>query len=134
MPGFGGFIGLATFLPTFYVTQLHMTKVQAGTFTVFPTLTGSATSVLAGWFANKIGGMTTLSVVFLIAIAELFGPTTTPSLAITTSLFMLCFAALGAGNGATFQMVPLRWPITTAIAGGSIGEIGARGGSICLLP
>ena len=55
---------------------------------------------------------------------------TTPSLAITTLLFMLCFAALGAGNGATFQLVPLRWPITTAVAGGMIGEIGALGGGI----
>lgn len=127
---FGGFIGLATFLPTFYVSQFHMTKVQAGTFTVFATLTGSATRVLGGWFADKIGGITTLSVVFLIAIAGLFGLTTTPSLTVTTTLFMLCFAALGAGNGATFQMVPLRWPITTAIAGGMIGEIGALGGSI----
>lgn len=127
---FGGFIGLATFLPTFYVSQFHMTKVQAGTFTVFATLTGSATRVLGGWFADKIGGITTLSVVFLIAIAGLFGLTTAPSLAMTTALFMLCFAALGAGNGATFQMVPLRWPITTAIAGGMIGEIGALGGSI----
>jgi len=127
---FGGFIGLATFLPTFYVSQFHMTKVQAGTFTVFATLTGSATRVLGGWFADRIGGITTLSVVFLIAIAGLFGLTTAPSLAISTGLFMLCFAALGAGNGATFQMVPLRWPITTAIAGGMIGEIGALGGSI----
>jgi NNP family nitrate/nitrite transporter-like MFS transporter len=127
---FGGFIGLATFLPTFYVTQFHMTKVQAGTFTVFATLTGSATRVLGGWFADKVGGITTLSVIFLIAIAGLFGLTTIPSLAMTTALFMLCFAALGAGNGATFQMVPLRWPITTAIAGGMIGEIGALGGSI----
>ncbi len=48
----------------------------------------------------------------------------------TTLLFMLCFAALGAGNGATFQLVPLRWPITTAVAGGMIGEIGALGGGI----
>jgi len=127
---FGGFIGLATFLPTFYVSQFHMTKVQAGTFTVFATLTGSATRVLGGWFADKVGGITTLSVVFLIAIAGLFGLTTAPSLAASTGLFMLCFAALGAGNGATFQMVPLRWPITTAIAGGMIGEIGALGGSI----
>jgi NNP family nitrate/nitrite transporter-like MFS transporter len=127
---FGGFIGLATFLPTFYVTQFHMTKVQAGTYTVFATLTGSATRVIGGWFADKLGGITTLSVVFLIAIAGLFGLTTAPSLTITTALFMLCFAALGAGNGATFQMVPLRWPITTAIAGGMIGEIGALGGSI----
>jgi NNP family nitrate/nitrite transporter-like MFS transporter len=43
---------------------------------------------------------------------------------------MLCFAALGAGNGATFQLVPLRWPTTTAVAGGMIGEIGALGGGI----
>ena len=127
---FGGFIGLATFLPTFYVTQFHMTKVQAGTFTVLATLTGSLTRVLGGWFADQVGGITTLSVVFLIAIAGLFGLSTAPSLAITTALFMMCFAALGAGNGATFQMVPLRWPITTAVAGGMIGEIGALGGSI----
>jgi MFS transporter, NNP family, nitrate/nitrite transporter len=33
-------------------------------------------------------------------------------------------------NGATFQLVPLRWLITTAVAGGMIGEIGALGGSI----
>jgi NNP family nitrate/nitrite transporter-like MFS transporter len=127
---FGGFIGLATFLPTFYVSQFHMTKVQAGTFTVFATLIGSATRVLGGWFADKVGGITTLSVVFLITIAGLFGLIVTPSLTMTTTLFMLCFAALCAGNGATFQMVPLRWPITTAIAGGMIGEIGALGGSI----
>ena len=127
---FGGFIGLATFLPSFFYTQFHVTKVQAGSLTVLATLTGSATRVLGGWFADRIGGITTLSVVFLIAIAGLFGLIATPSLLVTTLLFMLCFAALGAGNGATFQLVPLRWPITTAVAGGMIGEIGALGGGI----
>ncbi|MDP9050744.1 MAG: MFS transporter [Acidobacteriota bacterium] len=127
---FGGFIGLATFLPSFYVKQFHVTKIQAGSLTVLATLTGSATRVLGGWFADRIGGITTLSVVFLIAIAGLFGLMTAPTLLVTTLLFMLCFAALGAGNGATFQLVPLRWPITTAVAGGMIGEIGALGGGI----
>jgi MFS transporter, NNP family, nitrate/nitrite transporter len=127
---FGGFLGLATFLPSFYVKQFHVTKIQAGGLTVLATLTGSLTRVLGGWFADRIGGITTLSVVFLIAIAGLFGLMTTPSLLVTTLLFMLCFAALGAGNGATFQLVPLRWPITTAVAGGMIGEIGALGGGI----
>ncbi|HEY8944471.1 MAG TPA: hypothetical protein VIM73_09420, partial [Polyangiaceae bacterium] len=37
-------------------------------------------------------------------------------------------AALGAGNGALFQLVPLRWPTNTAVAGSMIGEIGALGG------
>ncbi len=107
-----------------------MTKVQAGNLTVLATLTGSATRVLGGWFGDRVGGITTLSVVFLITIAGLFGLMTTPSLLTTTLLFMLCFAALGAGNGATFQLVPLRWPLTTAVAGGMIGEIGALGGVV----
>jgi MFS transporter, NNP family, nitrate/nitrite transporter len=127
---FGGFIGLATFLPSFFFAQFHVSKIVAGELTVLATLTGSATRVLGGWFADRVGGITTLSVVFLIAIAGLFGLMTTPPLVTTTLLFMLCFAALGAGNGATFQLVPLRWPITTAVAGGMIGEIGALGGSI----
>ena len=50
------------------------------------------------------------------------------SLPVTMLLFLVCFAALGAGNGATFQLVPLRWPTTTAVAGSMIGEIGALGG------
>jgi NNP family nitrate/nitrite transporter-like MFS transporter len=127
---FGGFLGLATFLPSFYYSQFHVTKVQAGTLTVLATLTGSLTRVLGGWFADRVGGITTLSVVFLIAIAGLFGLMATPPLIATTLLFMLCFAALGAGNGATFQLVPLRWPLTTAVAGGMIGEIGALGGGV----
>ena len=94
------------------------------------TLTGSLTRVLGGWFADRVGGITTLSVVFLIAIAGLFGLMAHPHSLATTLLFMLCFAALGAGNGATFQLVPLRWPVTTAVAGGMIGEIGALGGGI----
>ncbi len=127
---FGGFIGLSTFLTTFYVSQFHMTKVHAGFYTVLATFTGSATRVLGGYFADKLGGITTLSVIFLVAIAGLFGLMAAPSLLVTTLLFMLCFGALGAGNGATFQLVPLRWPTTTAIAGGMIGEIGALGGSL----
>lgn len=127
---FGGFLGLATFLPSLFVAQFHISKTEAGTLTMLATLLGSCTRVIGGWFADRVGGVTTLSVVFLIAIAGIFGLVTSPSLAITTALFMLCFAALGAGNGATFQLVPLRWPLTTAVAGGMIGEIGALGGSI----
>jgi NNP family nitrate/nitrite transporter-like MFS transporter len=43
---------------------------------------------------------------------------------------MLGFAALGAGNGALFQLVPLRWPQSTAVAGSMIGEVGALAGGL----
>ena len=127
---FGGFLGLATYLSSFYVAQFHMTKIHASLLVALGTLIGSATRVLGGWFSDKIGGVTTLSVIFIVAIAGIFGLTTSPSLGVTTGLLMMCFAALGAGNGAAFQLVPLRWPTTTAVAGGMIGEIGALGGGI----
>ncbi|SEG70195.1 MFS transporter, NNP family, nitrate/nitrite transporter [Bryocella elongata] len=127
---FGGFLGLATFLPSLYVAQFHIAKTQAGTLTMFATLLGSLTRVVGGWLADKLGGVNALYGVFLIVIGALIGLSFSPALGATTALFMVAFAALGAGNGATFQLVPHRWPLTTAIAGSMIGEIGALGGGI----
>jgi MFS transporter, NNP family, nitrate/nitrite transporter len=127
---FGGFIGLSTFLPSFFYAQFHVTKIQAGQLTTLAALMGSGVRILGGYFADKIGGILTLSIVFMFAIAALLATSTQPSLVLTTILFMLCFSAFGAGNGALFQLVPLRWPLNTAVAGSMIGEIGALGGAI----
>ncbi|AIQ91038.1 MFS transporter [Methylobacterium sp. XJLW] len=127
---FGGFIGLSNFLPTFFYEQFAVTKVEAGRLTMLAAFMGSGIRIVGGYFADRMGGIAVLSVVLLAAIATLLSLTATPSLALTTILFMLCFAALGAGNGALFQLVPLRWPNNTAVAGSMIGEIGALGGAI----
>lgn len=127
---FGGFLGLATFLPTLWVDQFHIPKTQAGTLTMFATLLGSMTRVVGGWLADKFGGVNALYGIFVVVIASLIGLSTMPALGMMTAFFMLTFAALGAGNGATFQLVPHRWPLITAVAGSMIGEIGALGGSI----
>ncbi len=127
---FGGFIGLATFLPSFFYAQFHVSKVQAGQLTTLAALAGSVMRIVGGYVSDRLGGIVTLSVVFLLAIGALFALSAQPSLAVTTVLFMFCFSALGAGNGALFQLVPLRWPLNTAVAGSMIGEIGALGGAI----
>jgi len=126
---FGGFVGLSSFLPTYFHDQFHVTKVQAGQLTMLAALMGSATRALGGYVSDRVGGVTTLTGVLLVVIASLvLCGLSGASLVATTLLFMLCFAALGAGNGALFQLVPLRWPLTTAVAGSMIGEIGALGG------
>ncbi len=126
---FGGFIGLASFLPTYFYDQFHVTKVQAGQLTMLATLMGSAVRVVGGHVADRIGGVNTLSAVLVLVMITLVGcGLAGTSLAVTALLFMLCFAALGAGNGALFQLVPLRWPVSTAVAGSMIGEVGALGG------
>ena len=127
---FGGFIGLTTFLPTFFYSQFGVTKVEAGQLTMLAAVMGSLVRIAGGWAADKLGGILAVSVVLLIVTALMIGLTTTPSLIVTTILFMAIFAALGAGNGALFQLVPLRWPLSTAVASSMIGEIGALGGSI----
>jgi NNP family nitrate/nitrite transporter-like MFS transporter len=126
---FGGFIGLASFLPTYFYDQFKVTKVEAGQLTMLATLMGSAVRVVGGYVSDRIGGINTLSTVLvLVCVTLVLCGLSGASIAVTTLLFMLCFAALGAGNGALFQLVPLRWPLTTAVAGSMIGEIGALGG------
>ena len=127
---FGGFIGLASFLPTYFYDQFEVTKIEAGQLTMLATLIGSAVRVVGGHLADRIGGINTLTgVLLVVAVTLTLCGFAGSLLAVTTLLFMLCFAALGAGNGALFQLVPLRWPMTTAVAGSMIGEVGALGGS-----
>jgi NNP family nitrate/nitrite transporter-like MFS transporter len=126
---FGGFIGLSNFLPTYYFDQFGVTKVEAGQLTMLAAIMGSGIRVVGGWASDKFGGIRMLSIIFgvIIILAILTGFQT--SIVMTTVFFILCFAALGLGNGSLFQLVPLRWPTTTAVAGSMIGEIGAIGGS-----
>jgi NNP family nitrate/nitrite transporter-like MFS transporter len=128
---FGGFIGLATFLPTYYYDQFSVSKVQAGQLTMLAAFMGAALRVFGGWISDRLGGVNTLTAVLvIIAVTLVACGFAGKSLAATTLLVMLCFSALGAGNGAVFQLVPLRWPLATAVAGSMIGEIGALGGGL----
>lgn len=128
---FGGFIGLATFLPTYYHAQFGVSKVEAGQLTMLAAFMGAALRVVGGWLSDRWGGVNTLTVVLVVvALSLLLVGLASGSLVLSTLLLMLCFAALGAGNGALFQLVPLRWPASTAVAGSMIGEIGALGGGL----
>jgi len=128
---FGGFIGLATFLPTYYFDQFHVSKVQAGQLTMLAAFMGATVRVFGGWISDRWGGINTLTTVLLTVMVSLLAcGLADSSLAASTLLFMVCFAALGAGNGALFQLVPLRWPLSTAVAGSMIGEVGALGGGL----
>jgi MFS transporter, NNP family, nitrate/nitrite transporter len=128
---FGGFIGMATFLPSYYYDQFGVSKVQAGQLSMLAAFMGAAVRVFGGWISDHWGGVNTLSAVLaVVAVTLVLCGLASGSLVATTLLFMVCFAALGAGNGALFQLVPLRWPLATAVAGSMIGEIGALGGGV----
>ncbi|CAN7566736.1 MFS transporter [Acidovorax sp. LjRoot118] len=128
---FGGFIGLIAFMPTYFYDQFGVSKVQAGQLTMMAAFLGAALRVLGGWLSDLWGGVNTLTGVLAITTVSLvLCGLAENSLPVTMLLFLVCFAALGAGNGALFQLVPLRWPLSTAVAGSMIGEIGALGGGL----
>ena len=128
---FGGFIGFISFLPSYYHDQFGVGKVQAGQLTMLAAFMGAAMRIVGGWLSDRFGGVNTLTVVLLaVAAALACCGLATGSLVTTTVLLIGCFAALGAGNGAVYQLVPLRWPLTTAVAGSMIGELGALGGGL----
>jgi MFS transporter, NNP family, nitrate/nitrite transporter len=124
---FGGFIGLTTFLPSYYHDQFGVSKVQAGQLSMLAAFMGAAVRVFGGWISDHWGGVNTLTAVLIVVpITLVLAGLAGSSLVLTTLLLMVCFAALGAGNGALFQLVPLRWPA----AGSMIGEIGALAGGL----
>jgi len=128
---FGGFIGLTTFLPSYFYDQFGVSKTQAGQLTMLAAFMGAALRIFGGWLSDHWGGVNTLTVVLATTtVSLLLCGLAEQSLTLTMLLFLVCFAALGAGNGALFQLVPLRWPLTTAVAGSMIGELGALGGGL----
>jgi NNP family nitrate/nitrite transporter-like MFS transporter len=71
------------------------------------------------------------AVLSLVSVTLLLCSLAGRSMLITTLLLAFYFILLGAGSGALSQLVPLRWPTTTAVVVsmiGEIGEIGAFGG------
>ena len=57
---FGGFIGLITFLPTYYYDQFSVSKVQAGQLTMLAAFMGAAVRVIGGALSDRLGGVNVL--------------------------------------------------------------------------
>lgn len=129
MVTFGGYIGLTSFLPTLFSDQYGIPKQSVGQYSAIIIIAASILRVLGGLIADRLGGIRIMFVLAVCIIATTLAAATLPASpwAMVVILF-LCFSAMGAGNGAVFQLVPLRFRTTTAVAGSLIGEVGALAG------
>src|SRR5437016_6449954 len=125
---FGGFVGMASFLTTFFHDQYGLSKVRAGDFTTIVVVAGSFLRPVGGWLADKIGGYKLLLILLLIVGACLAGVSSMPSLTIVVCLLFLAMGMLGMGNGSVFQLVPQRFPDRIGIMTGLVGASGGLGG------
>jgi MFS transporter, NNP family, nitrate/nitrite transporter len=126
---FGGFVGLGSSLPIYYNDQYGLTPVLAGYATALCVFVGSLLRPVGGAIADRIGGVRTLSAMYLVAALALivvsFG---LPHVSLAIASFMIGMGALGMGNGAVFQLVPQRFRREIGIMTGLVGAMGGVGG------
>jgi NNP family nitrate/nitrite transporter-like MFS transporter len=126
---FGGFSGLASSLTIYFNGQYGLSPVTAGYFTAACVFAGSMVRPLGGRLADRIGGIRTLSMMYLLAAACLFiASLGLPSASTAVTVFVLAMLALGAGNGAVFQLVPQRFRKEIGVMTGLVGMAGGVGG------
>jgi MFS transporter, NNP family, nitrate/nitrite transporter len=125
---FGGFVGFASFLTTFFHEQYHLSRVQAGDFTTVVAIAGSLLRPVGGWLSDRIGGYRLLILLLAGFALCLTGVATTPPVAVAVVLLFLGMGMLGMGNGAVFQLVPQRFGDRIGIVTGLVGAAGGLGG------
>jgi NNP family nitrate/nitrite transporter-like MFS transporter len=126
---FGGFVGLASSLTIYFNDQYGLSPVVAGYFTAACVFAGSMVRPIGGYVADRIGGIRSLSLMYLAAAATLgavsFG---LKSDWLALAVFIAAMLSLGMGNGAVFQLVPQRFRKEIGVMTGLVGMAGGLGG------
>jgi NNP family nitrate/nitrite transporter-like MFS transporter len=126
---FGGFVGLASSLTIYFNIQYGLDAKTAGFFTAACVFAGSLVRPIGGNVADRIGGIKSLSVMYVLA-AMFLGIVSIglPSAWMALLAFVGAMLALGMGNGAVFQLVPQRFRKEIGVMTGLVGMAGGVGG------
>lgn len=126
---FGGFVGLSSSLTIYFNAEYGLTAVTAGLFTAACVFAGSFIRPVGGAIADRIGGVRTLSVVYVLAALGLaVASFKLPSAPMALGVIMFAMMALGVGNGAVFQLAPQRFGKEIGVVTGLVGMTGGVGG------
>ena len=119
---FGGFVGLSSSLTIYFNSEYGLPAVRAGFFTAACVFAGSFIRPVGGALADRLGGARTLTVVYLLAalgLALASFQQASPYIALVIIMFSMM--ALGAGNGAVFQLAPQRFGKEIGVVTGLVG-------------
>jgi NNP family nitrate/nitrite transporter-like MFS transporter len=125
---FGGFVGLASFLNSFFKIQYDLSPATAGTCATLCVIAGSLLRPIGGYLADRFGGIRLLTGLYLVVGCVLLAQAAMPPLLVATMLLFTAMGSLGMGNGAVFQLVPQRFPKEIGVITGIVGAAGGLGG------
>jgi NNP family nitrate/nitrite transporter-like MFS transporter len=126
---FGGFSGLTSSLAIYFNSQYGLPPITAGYLTAACVFAGSLVRPVGGIVADSVGGIRSLSILYVVAAVSLivvsFG---LPQAWMALVVFIIGMLALGMGNGAVFQLVPQRFRQEIGVMTGLVGMTGGVGG------
>ncbi|HEU0199543.1 MAG TPA: MFS transporter, partial [Burkholderiaceae bacterium] len=126
---FGGFVGMAASLTIYFNTQYGLDAKLAGFFTAGCVFAGSLMRPVGGNVADRIGGIRSLSIMYVLAAAFLgVAALNLPQAWQALVVFVGAMLAFGMGNGAVFQLVPQRFRKEIGTMTGLVGMAGGVGG------
>lgn len=125
---FGGFVGLGSYLAIFLRGQYGLSKVSAGDLTAACVFTASFARPLGGFLADRYGGIRMLLVLLGLIAVLMLVVAALPPLDVMLPLLVVVMASFGMGNGAVFQLVPLRFQRDVGTVTGLVGAAGGVGG------
>lgn len=126
---FGGFVGMSSYVSPLLIDLYGYSQVQAGLWMAGLAFTAAMLRPIGGWIADKVSGVRALLVLLAgIAACDLAFALLQPSAAGGLALLVGLYVCFGLGNGATFQLVSLRWAGKTGLMSGLIGAAGGIGG------
>jgi NNP family nitrate/nitrite transporter-like MFS transporter len=125
---FGGFVGLASFLNSYFKIQYGLEPAMAGTIATFCVISGSFLRPIGGYLADRFGGIRMLIMMFLALAVLMLAQAFSPPLVIGGVVLVLAMGVLGMGNGSVFQLVPQRFPKEIGVVTGVVGAAGGIGG------
>jgi NNP family nitrate/nitrite transporter-like MFS transporter len=126
---FGGFVGLAASLTIYFNDQYGLSPVIAGYFTAACVFAGSMVRPIGGMVADRVGGIRSLSLMYVLAaICLAMVSVGLPQAWMALLAFIAAMMALGMGNGAVFQLVPQRFHREIGVMTGLVGMAGGIGG------
>ncbi len=124
---FGGFAGLGASLVLYFKSTHGLTKVEAGDWSALCMFAGVMSRPVGGALADRFGGIRTLTICYTAAGIALALVGHAANLAPSLALLLIALAALGAGNGSVFQLLPQRFGKDLGLMTGLVGAGGGFG-------
>lgn len=127
---FGAYVGLALWLPKYYVDVYGLSLVWAGILTSLFVFPASLLRPFGGWLSDVHGARRVTYLVFFALMGTSLALTFSMPAWLFTILVVLVGVAMGIGKASVYKYVPEYFPNDVGGVGGLVGAIGAIGGFV----